>query len=303
MTRKVILKYNKEKDIYSDGDVEQEILKIFKNKNHKNIINKILASNPSWPLRYHLSPIRENILNWYNFNSQDTILEIGAGCGAITGVLCNKLKKVVANELSELRSKIIAERFKNNKNLTVIAGNLSNIELKEKFDYVSLIGVLEYAGKYTHTKNPFTDFLLQAKSYLKKDGTLIIAIENKFGLKYWAGCKEDHTGIYFDSVENYPNYSGIRTFGKHELTKLLEKVGFKKLNFYYPLPDYKLPTEIFSDRYLPTQEHNIKPGILPYTDYSQSREHLFDEKLAMDNIIDNKQFSFFSNSFLIFAKL
>lgn len=298
-----LLNYSSKKDVYSDGDVEQEILKIFQSKNQNKIVNEILTNNPSWPLRYHLSPIRENILNWYDFNSQDTILEIGAGCGAITGVLCNKLKKVVANELSELRAKIIAERFKNNKNLTVIAGNLSDIELKEKFNYVSLIGVLEYAGKYTHTKDPFINFLLQAKSYLKKDGTLIIAIENKFGLKYWAGCKEDHTGIYFDSVENYPNYSGIRTFGKHELTMLLNKVGFKKLNFYYPLPDYKLPTEIFSDQYLPTLEHNIKPGILPYTDYSQSREHLFDEKIVMDNIIDNKQFSFFSNSFLIFAKL
>lgn len=302
MTRKNAFN-NKGKDIYSDGDVELEILKIFKNKNYKNIVNKILANNPSWPLRYHLSPIRENILNWYDFNPQDTILEIGAGCGAITGLLCKKLKKVVANELSELRANIIAERFKTNKNLNVISGNLSDIELKEKFDYVSLIGVLEYAGKYTHTKNPFTDFLLQAKSYLKKDGTLIIAIENKFGLKYWAGCKEDHTGKYFDSIENYPDYSGIRTFGKFELSKLLEITGFKKLNFYYPLPDYKLPTEIFSDKYLPTIEHNIKPGILPYTDYSQSREHLFDEKLVMDNIVDNNQFSFFSNSFLVFAKL
>ena len=297
-----LLNYSTKKDTYSDGDVEQEILKIFQNKNSKKLVENILANNPSWPMRYHLSPIRENILNWYEFENNKSLLEIGAGCGAITGALCNKLKKVVANELSELRAKIIAERYKNNKNLTVIAGNLSNIILNEKFDYVSLIGVLEYAGKYTHTKDPFTDFLLQAKSYLKKDGTLIIAIENKFGLKYWAGCKEDHTGKYFDSIENYPDYAGIRTFGKHEITKLLENTGFNKLNFYYPLPDYKLPTEIFSDQYLPTQEHNIRPGILPFNDFSQNREYLFDEKLAMDNIIDNKQFSFFANSFLIFAK-
>ena len=253
-----LLNYSTKKDTYSDGDVEQEILKIFQNKNSKKLVENILANNPSWPMRYHLSPIRENILNWYEFENNKSFLEIGAGCGAITGVLCNKFKKVVSNELSELRAKIIAKRYKNNKNLTVIAGNLSNIILNEKFDYVSLIGVLEYAGKYTHTKDPFTDFLLQAKSYLKKDGTLIIAIENKFGLKYWAGCKEDHTGIYFDSIENYPKYSGVRTFGKYEITKLLENTGFKKLDFFYPLPDYKLPTEIYSDNYQPTQEHNIQ---------------------------------------------
>lgn len=298
-----LINYSNKKDIYSDGDVELELLKIFQNKNSEKIVNDILINNPSWPMRYHLSPVRENILNWYEFENNKSLLEIGAGCGAITGSLCNKLKKIVANELSELRAKIITKRYENNKNLTVIAGNLSDIKLKEQFDYVSLIGVLEYAGKYTHTQDPFTDFLLQAKSYLKKDGTLIIAIENKFGLKYWAGCKEDHTGKYFDSIENYPNYSGIKTFGKYEITKLLENTGFNKLNFYYPLPDYKLPTEIFSDQYPPAQEHNIRPGIMPHIDFSQNREYLFDEKLAMDNIIDNNQFPFFSNSFLIFAKL
>lgn len=302
MKSKIILNCLKSNDIYSDGEVEQEILKIFQNKNSEKLVNRILTYNPSWPMRYHLSPVRENILNWFEFDKNKSILEIGAGCGAITGALCNKLKKVVANELSELRAKIITERYKNNKNLTVIAGNLSDIKLEEKFDYVSLIGVLEYAGKYTHTKDPFTDFLLEAKSYLKKGGTLIIAIENKFGLKYWAGCREDHTGNYFDSIENYPNYSGIRTFGKYEITKILENTGFNKLDFFYPLPDYKLPTEIFSDLYQPTQEHNIRPGILPFNDFSQSREYLFDEKLTMDNIIDNKQFPFFSNSFLIFVK-
>lgn len=31
--------------------------------------------------------------------------------------------------------------------------------------------------------------------YLKEDGKLLIAIENKFGLKYWAGS-EDHTGKF-----------------------------------------------------------------------------------------------------------
>lgn len=303
MKKKLVLNYSSKKDIYSDGDVELELLKIFQNKNSEKIVNDILLNNPSWPMRYHLSPIRENILNWYEFENNKSFLEIGAGCGAITGSLCNKLNKVVANELSKLRAKIIAERYKNNKNLTIIAGNLGDIKLEEKFDYVSLIGVLEYAGKYTHTKDPFTDFLLQAKSYLNKEGTLIIAIENKLGLKYWAGCREDHTGNYFDSIENYPNYNGIRTFGKHEITKLLENTGFKKLDFFYPLPDYKLPTEMFSDNYQPTQEHNIRPGIFPFNDFSQSREYLFDEKLTMDNIIDNQQFSLFSNSFLIFAKL
>lgn len=294
--------YSTKNDTYSDGDAELEILKILQSKNSKKIIKKILANDQSWPMRYHMSPVRENILNWYDFGTNKSILEIGAGCGAITGILCNKFKKVVANELSEQRAKIIINRYKNNKNLTVIAGNLNNIKLKEKFDYVSLIGVLEYAGKYTHTTSPYKDFLSQAKSYLNDNGTLIIAIENKFGLKYWSGCKEDHTGKYFDSLENYPNSTGIKTFSKNEIAELLHDVGLKHLNFYYPIPDYKFPNEIFSDSYLPTLKHNIKSFNFPYIDRSQNREYLFNEKLVMDNIITSKQFDFFSNSFLIFAK-
>lgn len=300
---KLILDFLKKDDIYSDGDVEQDILKVFQSIHPKNKIEKILSNNPSWPMRYHLSPTRKNLLDWYDFNPEKSILEIGAGCGAITEVFCNKLKKVVSVELSELRSKIIANRYKKMENLTVIAGNLNDIALKEKFDYVSLIGVLEYAGKYTHTQNPFMDFLIKSKSYLKKDGTLIIAIENKFGLKYWAGCKEDHTGIIFNSIENYSNNKEIQTFGKYELKEMLNESGFKKINFFYPMPDYKLPNEIFSDNYLPTLEHNIKSNTFPFHDYSQKREYLFNEKLVMDNIIKNKQFDFFANSFLIFAKL
>lgn len=287
---------------FSEGYLSQ----LFSNKSQLELqdkIEQILVSNPSWPIFYHLSPIRENILNWYNFGKNKSILEIGAGCGAITGVLCNKLKKVVANELSEARATIIKNRYKNTNNLTVLSGNFNSTKLTETFDYVSLIGVLEYAAKYTHTKNPFEDFLLKAKSYLKKNGTIIIAIENKFGLKYWSGCREDHTGRHFDSIENYPNSKEIQTFGKQEIIILLNNVGFKDIKFYYPYPDYKLATEIFSDDYLPSLQHNVKSSNFPYIDRSQNREYIFNERLVMDNIIINKQIDFFSNSFLIFAKV
>jgi len=302
MKPNLVLTYLNNKDQYSDGEDENKLLDIFNGKDPSQVVIEVLENNPSWPMRYHLSPTRENLLNWYDFDASKTLLEIGAGCGAVTGTLCNKLKKVTAIELTEIRSRIIAARHKDKKNLTVIAGNLNNIVLSEKFDYVSLIGVLEYAGKYTLTESPFTDFLSKAKSYLKKDGTLIIAIENKFGLKYWAGCKEDHTGRFFDSIENYPIKMGVKTFSKNELEEMIKSVGLTKMDFYYPLPDYKLPTEIFSDKYLPTLNHNIKSNMFPFEDYSQDRMQTFDEKLVMDNIIENNKFDFFANSFLIFAK-
>ncbi|MDX9856090.1 MAG: methyltransferase domain-containing protein [Candidatus Moranbacteria bacterium] len=290
-------------DRYSDGSVEDNMLKLFKGESSTTDMENIINNNPSWPERYHLSPVRKNLLDWYDFSKEATLLEVGVGCGAVTEVFTQKLSKVVGVELSKKRAEITAERHKYRDNLTIYAGNLNDIEIDEKFDYVTSIGVLEYAGKYTHTSNPFLDFIFKMKGYLKDGGILIIAIENKFGLKYWAGAKEDHTGKFFDSIENYPSKKGVKTFGKKEISDLLYEAGFSDLKFYYPMPDYKLPIEIFSDEYLPTMNHNIRMGMFPVRDYSKEREFLFNEKLAMDNIIQNGQFDFFANSFLIFAKL
>lgn len=299
---KLITDYCTTRDVYSDGDVENEILNIFKDNDSDKKVEEILQNNPSWPMRYHLSGVRENLLSWYEFPKETSLLEIGAGCGALTGLFSKKLSRVVAVELSKRRAEIIAERYKDRNNLTIYAGNLGDINLTEKFDFITLVGVLEYAGKFTHTKNPFIDFLKNVKKYLNDNGTLIVAIENKFGLKYWAGAKEDHTSRFFNSIENYPKKKDIQTFGKEEIKNIFKEAGFEKSDFYYPMPDYKLPTEIFSDEYLPTENHNLRSGMFPVKDLSKKREILFNEKLAMDNIIKNKQFDFFANSFLIFVK-
>lgn len=294
---------------YQDSS-EKFLLNFFdkpQSKKQKEIY-EILNNNPPWPILYHLHPQREFVLSWYPFKIKEpSVLEIGAGCGAITGMLCEKLKKVFANELTEERTEIIKRRFSDKKNLKVISGNINNFLFKEKFDYITLIGVLEYQGRYTKTKNPSSDapyieFLKGIKKYLKKDGILLIAIENKIGLKYLAGATEDHYDSLFESIENYPNYDGIKTFTKNEITSILEKSGFKKLSFYYPFPDYKLPSIIFSDEGI----KNLKFPLYSYIkiiDKSNIGSLLFNEiiysyLLKKENILEK-----FSHSFLIEAKI
>ena len=50
--------------------------------------------------------IRENILSWIPFTGEEKVLEIGSGCGAVTGALCERAKEVTCIELSmkEVRS-------------------------------------------------------------------------------------------------------------------------------------------------------------------------------------------------------
>ncbi len=68
-------------DEYSDGEeVENTLLEIVKsNSDYKEIINK----TNSWPVLYHLSEVRGNIVEWLPITKDDNVLEIGAGCGAI----------------------------------------------------------------------------------------------------------------------------------------------------------------------------------------------------------------------------
>lgn len=280
-------------DEYNDGDVEQEILDYL--RGDKVLTEEDFIGN-DFAKAYHLSPIRENILNWYPFDKDEIALEVGAGCGAITGMLCSRLKKVTSVELSLRRSSINYERNKECGNLEIVVGNFNDVELIEKYDYVILNGVLEYAMMFTDTEHPFEDFLRKMVGYLKPDGKLIIAIENKLGLKYFNGSYEDHTNIYFDGINNYQNNDVVRTFSKTELKELLERVGYNHTQFFYPYPDYKFPSEIYSDATINTMGYGKN-----YINIEKDRMLLFDEKQVGEVLKKEKIRDIFANSFLVVA--
>lgn len=280
-------------DEYCDGAIEQEILEYVKNYEDEM---EILEKDDRWPVLYHISPIRKNILEWYEFKENADVLEVGAGCGAVTGGICERAGSVTSVDLSKQRSMINAYRNKKYDNLNIIVANFNDIKFDKKYDYITLIGVLEYASYYTATDNPFVDFLKKLKGTLKEDGKLLVAIENKFGMKYWSGCVEDHTGRYYDGIMGYVNTeSKVKTFSKDELIDIIQEAGFNTYKFYYPFPDYKFAQQIFSDDYLPGENDLI----CQTQTYDNDRFLMFNETLAYNNIINSHKFDFFSNSFFI----
>lgn len=298
---KVLLNYDyySGEDLYSEGEIEDKLLDIVK-KQDRSEWNQILASTTEWSLLYHLSHIRTNLVEWLPMEKTEHVLEIGAGCGAITDMLVKKAGHVTSIELSKKRSHVNAWRNKDCDNLEIIVGNFEEIErkLEKKYDYITLIGVLEYAGVYLEDKNPFETMLKSISKHLNKDGKIVIAIENKFGLKYWAGCKEDHTGTWFEGIEGYPTEKGVKTFSKQELTQLAKRSGFDDITFYYPYPDYKFPYTIYSDEYLP----KIGELVNNRNNFDQDRVILFDEAKVFDSIMKENKFDFYSNSYLVILK-
>lgn len=277
-------------DKYSDGDIENYIRYLVENQID---INSLAPHEKTYPVFYHLSHLRENIINWYPIGKHQDVLEIGAGCGAITGVLCRKAGNVVSVELSKRRAEINYQRNKHADNLLIYVGNQSDIAFDRKFDFVILNGVFEYAMSFTEGTNPYRTFLEKCMSFLKPDGKLLIAIENRLGLKYFTGAAEDHTGNYFLGVNQYPENNTVRTFSKSEWIKLLNSCNLN-CKFYYPYPDYKFPVEIFTDTSLTVNGYGKPYCNLEENRYSWIHEYDLAKTLSEEGIVGS-----FANSFFL----
>ncbi len=295
---KVLLDYEyyPGEDLYSDGDVEDELLRIASYYNETEF-NREIAKRRSWPVLYHFSHVRENVVNWLPITKKDRVLEVGSGCGAVTGALARLAGFVTCVDLSKKRSLVNANRHKDCENLEILVGNFQDIEehLPADYDYITLIGVFEYSEGYIGGERPYVNMLKKLARHLAPGGKIVLAIENRLGLKYWAGCAEDHNGLFFEGLEGYPTTQGAKTFSKKELEEIIAAAGEYRCQFYYPYPDYKFPTSIYSDERLPAvgelREHRYN--------FDRARLKLFDETRVCNTLITNGLYPVYANSFLV----
>lgn len=235
---------------YSDGDdIEQRIEANIAQTNDISILSLELRRHCiDWPSVYHLSGSRANLLRplAHMLHNAD-VLELGAGCGAITRYLGEQGANVLALEGSLRRARIARSRTRDLKNVTVVADRLADFSTAARYDIVTLIGVLEYASVFSDAEQPALSILRQAGALLKPNGRLVIAIENQLGLKYFAGYPEDHIGQPMYGVEGRYKKGEPQTWGRKALHSLLLNSGFKKIEFCASYPDYKLPVSIVSE--------------------------------------------------------
>ncbi len=283
-------------DLYSDGAVEDRILELVQSYPEQEF-PEVIAKEQDWAVMYHLAHERENILSWYPFVPGAKVLEVGSGCGAVTGAVAADAKSVTCIDLSKKRSMVNARRHKDSSNITIRLGNFQDVEkdLERDFDYATLIGVFEYGQGYIGGDKPYHGFFTTIMKHLRPGGKLLLAIENKFGLKYWAGCREDHVGTYFEGLEGYPHTAGVRTFTLPRLRQIMEECGFTDYKFYYPYPDYKFPMVIYSDEYLP-RKGELNRNIC---NFDRDRLVLLDEGKVFDEILKDGLFPLYANSFFV----
>lgn len=234
---------------YSDGEeIERRIYEAITSASDRSLFSReLMREAKDWASIYHLSAVRSNLLRPLETVLKGRILELGAGCGAITRYLGEIGAEVTAVEGSLARARIASARASDLSNVTVVCDRIESFTSQTKFDIVTLIGVLEYARAFApYAGFSERDLLGQAVSHLADEGLLVLAIENQFGLKYLAGAVEDHVQVPYFGVNDSYRSNTVITFGLDELKEVLCDAGLVHQSVFIPLPDYKLPVTVLS---------------------------------------------------------
>ncbi|CAM3313606.1 glycosyltransferase [Pseudomonas floridensis] len=290
---------------YSDGDENEERLaRIVREAQDLSVLSPELSRRCNdWVSLYHLGRARGNLLRPFEHCLTGSVLEIGAGCGAISRYLGECGATVLSLEGSLRRARIAASRTRDLDNVTVVAERFEQFQSPRLFDVITLIGVLEYASLFNQGDDPALDMLVRVRELLEPDGILLLAIENQLGLKYFAGAPEDHLGTAMAGVEGRYPENGPQTFGRKRLTALLENAGFSRSEFLFPAPDYKLPNSIVSERGF--QHPDFDAAALLWQNVRKDPQlpgaTLFNLERVWPVVVDNGLGMELANSFLIAA--
>ncbi len=294
---------------YSDGsETEKHLKSIVDNATDISVMSPELAGYcKDWPTTYHLSSKRSNLFRPFEERfSGKSVLEIGAGCGAITRYLGESGAEVIALEGTPMRASITASRCRDLDNVIVIADSFQKYHNNQQFDFVTLVGVLEYATLFVEGDNPVQEMLKKAKEFLKPDGVLFIAIENQLGLKYFSGYAEDHVGKPMFGIEDHYENNTVITFGRRELESNITQAGFMGQQLWCPFPDYKMPTLMVPEESLwKSSKFDLTTLIRSActSDLQTPKDVYFFQERAWGPVLRNNLLSDLSNSFLVLASV
>lgn len=240
-----------------------------------------------------------NLFDWYDFKSKNSGIEKDVSVLIIGDVDDNFIfpfsKKVghlsIVIETKEIERLISYQNLPNNvtvyndfvnadvKNAWSIKECIDKLDEKLKgkvFDYCLVPSLTEKVTILTG-KNLYDAIKFLSNKYTGGKGTIIFAFDNKYSLNVIAGAKlEDNVQAY--SIEDIDK----------AYEKLKAEFTDSFIHLYYPMPEYKFPLKIYSDKYLPKveDENDIARNLVKlgkFREYCFSYILIFDAKKSFDN--------------------
>lgn len=294
---------------YLDG-AEPELLALMRAASDRSSgSDELMHHIHDWPSNYHLSPLRENLLLPLTLTPGLRVLDVGCGTGTLTRRIAESGAEVIGLEGSLARAQVAAERVRGLDNARILCGSLTDYiesrptDTPDAFDLILVCGVLEYAGAGIGGATGPARMLGQVRSLLAHGGSLVLAIENRWGLKYILSHPEDHLGSPWIGMEGYwRTASGIQTWSRRELAQLLSDAGLPDQRWFAAYPDYKMPKVLVAEELLSTREgcQLVKQFVRdPVSDQPDPGVLAADPLLTFQSVLDAGMGLELANSFLV----
>jgi SAM-dependent methyltransferase len=260
------------------------------------------------------SVVDERRIAWFpmlGIRDNSVALDIGSGLGAITQALSKGVSTVYSLEAMTERVEFTRLRLfqEGISNVHQIQGTALDLPFcDETFDLIVVNGVLEWVGEWSQNGDPREiqlNFLRNLARLLKKNGIVVIGIENRIGYAMFRGGR-DHSGLAYTSLMPrkvagvYMRYAkgkhyrttldskrGYRTFTYSEKgnRKLLNEAGLATHNQYWAQPGYNQPYSLIPLHDFALQSYLRMQWSEPIHAWNSSWKRWIKKKLSRPSLI------------------
>lgn len=223
------------------------------------------------------------VINWYPFKNE-------------TGE--NVAKRILYVEQGKRQTDDVFQSFFSDKGFDVTSVKLNQMSClaydPSMYDYIICVGMLECCS------NP-DNLLGILASHLNSGGIMLLATDNRFGLRYFCGDRDRFTGSNFDGIENYcrikyDKFQKIdgRCFSREEVIAMLEKAGLVCHHCYSVYPSIEAAQLIYREDTFPNEEVSGRY----FTDYNSPNTVFLEENQVLESISSSSLFHEMANGFL-----
>jgi len=166
---------------------------------------------------------------------------------------------------------------------------------KASYDIIIAVDIMEYACDVAGV-------LKGIRSLLRPDGKLVMAADNRLGIRYFCGDQDKFSGKNYDSIENYRHLLPWereamkgRAYSKAEWICFLEKAGFRTHRFYSVFPRISNPQLLLAEDYVPNEALDIRV----FPEYNNPDTVFLMEEELYPDLLENGLLHGMANGFFI----